>query len=63
MILKVASGTLYDVVSNVFKTMANIDVLATAEAAPVSLPVAALVGISGEDTRMVMIIRMDEGWP
>lgn len=62
MILKVASGTLHEVVSNVFKTMANVDVSPTAEVAPVSLPVAALVGMSSEDTRMVVIIRMDEGF-
>jgi CheY-specific phosphatase CheX len=60
MSLKVESGTLYDVVSNVFKTMSNLDV-SSDDAAPGSLTVAAMVGLTGEDTRMTVIIRLDEG--
>lgn len=59
MSLKVESDALYGVVSNVFKTMADLDV-SSGDAAPDSLPVAALVGLTGPETRMVVIIRMDE---
>lgn len=60
MSLKVESGTLSEVVSNVFKTMAGFEVF-PGEVGSDSLPVAALVGLTGEDTRMVVIIRLDEG--
>lgn len=60
MSLKVESGTLTEVVVNVFKTMADLEVT-PGDAAVDSLPVAALIGLTGEETRMAVIIRMDEG--
>ena len=60
MSLKVESATLDELVANVFKTMTDLEV-SPGGAEPGSLPVAALIGLTGEETRIVVIIRMDEG--
>lgn len=59
MIEYLKKGVLVDVVANVFKTMAKLEVRPNI-ASPNILPVAVMVGLGGDEKRMAVIMRMGE---
>lgn len=61
MSLKMESAALCDVVTKVFKTMAGID-LSRSDVTPNSFSIAALVGLTSAENRMVVILHMNEGF-
>ncbi len=58
--MKVESKDLFEVITTVFESMANMTPVRV-QTAPDFLPVAAMVGLTSETLRMAVILRMSEG--